>query len=64
MSSIVDFRPRIPAASTKPKHNDAPATIIIFPGVRYERQVSAETIEKWSAAAWIAKFQAHPVLTI
>lgn len=63
MSSIVNFRPRLKAAGASSRSNDAPATIIIFPGVRYERLVSPEAIEKLSATAWMAKAQTSPALT-
>lgn len=63
MNSILTFRPRKAAAISSPKPSGAPATIIIFPGVRYERQVSSETIAGWAASPWLAKAPAQPLLT-
>lgn len=37
MGSIVSFMPRRASARRSPRATDAPASIIIFPGVRYER---------------------------
>lgn len=58
MSSIIAFRPRRKAES-KPKPGVAgDATVIIFPGVRYERSPAAEK----NAAPWIQPAHRTPFL--
>ena len=41
MGSILSFRPRAAHHSPKRKEGDAVATVVIVPGVRYERQKPA-----------------------
>ena len=41
MGSVVLFRPREPGVRRKPLPAGTAAAIVIFPGVRYERQVPA-----------------------
>lgn len=38
MGMVLSFTPRAPAEGRLPKAAAAPAAVIIFPGVRYERQ--------------------------
>jgi len=52
MSSILTFRLRKKPAAT-PRRDAAPAKIIIFPGVRYERTDAAQGASKWRPATWI-----------
>ncbi len=47
MGTILAFRPRKSSGAKAPKHGASPATIIIFPGVRYER-LSVEGSAKWA----------------
>ncbi len=63
MNSILTFRPRKAAADPSPKRGGAPATIIIFPGVRYERQFSSETVAGLASSPWLAKAPSQPLLT-
>lgn len=42
MDNVVAFLPPRAASAVKPALKAAPAAIIIFPGVRYERQSSAD----------------------
>lgn len=62
MGSILAFRPRKAAGKT-PKQNASPATIIIFPGVRYERVPAADGNNKWSPVTWLGQFNSRPVPT-
>lgn len=46
MGSVVSFAPRDAATDRKPRAGGVTASVIIFPGVRYERQQAAgPTIE-------------------
>lgn len=58
MGNILAFRPRKSSAAKAPKRSASPATVIIFPGVRYER---VEGGKKWSPITWIG--QPRPVPT-
>ena len=51
MGSILDFRPR-KIKQTSRREASAAATVIIFPGVRYERYGTAPEPEKWSPVDW------------
>lgn len=64
MASILAFRQRKRSATATPKQNPAPAEIIIFPGVRYERTDRAEIAPKWRPAALLGQFQAQPLPTV
>jgi hypothetical protein len=56
MGNILAFRPRKPSSARAPKRNPSPATIIIFPGVRYER-LTAEGSAKWAPSSWMGQLQ-------
>jgi hypothetical protein len=60
MGSILAFRPR---KSDKPRSpgNNAPATVIIFPGVRYEQLGSLGEAMKWSPVDWRVWQRPNPV---
>ncbi len=62
MGNILAFRPR-KAAGGKTRKQGAPATVIIFPGVRYERAPDTASAQKWSPATWMAQFQPQPLPT-
>lgn len=51
MGSILAFSPR-KSAKAKPAADGKPATVIIFPGVRYERLGSSSEAVKWSPVDW------------
>lgn len=63
MGNILAFRPRKPSGGKTTKKGSSSATVIIFPGVRYERRADAEAGVKWSAVNWMAQFQPQPLPT-
>ena len=63
MGNILAFRPRRPSGGQTPKKGGQSATVIIFPGVRYERRADAEGGAKWSPVTWIGQFQPQPLPT-
>jgi hypothetical protein len=58
MGNVLAFRPRKSSGVRAPRRGSA--TIIIFPGVRYERQPSADINTKWSPVNWIGHLQPRP----
>jgi hypothetical protein len=56
MGNILAFRPRKQNGAAAPKKHKASATVIIFPGVRYER-MAGESAAKWSPVTWIGHLQ-------
>ncbi|MEQ1950738.1 hypothetical protein [Mesorhizobium sp. CN2-181] len=62
MGNVLAFRPR-KSSGGKTREKGASATVIIFPGVRYERAPEAASGQKWSPAAWIAQLQPQPLPT-
>jgi hypothetical protein len=63
MGNILAFRPRKPSGGKTTKQGSSPATVIIFPGVRYERTAELDAGAKWSPVNWIAQFQPQPLPT-
>ena len=51
MASILAFSPR-KSTRAKAAGDGAPATVIIFPGVRYERLGTSSEAVKWSPVDW------------
>ena len=51
MGSILAFRPR-KSARTSSSEKGAPATVIIFPGVRYEQLGAVGDAMKWTPVDW------------
>lgn len=63
MGNILAFRPRKPSADTAPRQHAVSASVVIFPGVRYERQHSAEESLKRAAACGSSQRQPQPLST-
>lgn len=63
MGNILAFRPRKSSGGRTPKKGASSATVIIFPGVRYERRADADNGAKWSPVSWMAQFQPQPLPT-
>ena len=63
MGNILAFRPRKSSGGRTPKKGTSSATVIIFPGVRYERRADTDGGAKWSPVTWIAQFQPQPLPT-
>jgi hypothetical protein len=62
MASILAFTPREAARTPKAGDDNRPATVIIFPGVRYERTATTTSPKtpKWLPPGWMAPFQPLP----
>lgn len=52
MASILTFSPRKSTKSKAAAPDGRPATVIIFPGVRYERLGANSEAVKWSPVDW------------
>lgn len=59
MASILTFRRR-DRPPNGARHHAAPAKIIIFPGVRYERATAPDAASKWTVARSMTPLQPLP----
>jgi len=60
MSSIIAFRPRRTPASKQKPNGAGDASVIIFPGVRYERPAQSDAAAKWIQPAFLAPYKPRP----
>lgn len=61
MGKVLVFKPREAVPRARDPEQSAPAEIIMFTGVRYERPAAAETATKWTSAGWMAPYQPKPI---